>query len=87
MSVLNEGMGHKEFHIFACPKCGKTPTVNRSSDPAEIDRRYSVRCTAELCRVNKPVYAPTETMAIVEWNRFVSKILCPNTGSEGLVRS
>ena len=87
MSVLNEGTGNKEFHIFACPKCGKTPTVKRSPDPAEIAKRYSVKCYSEPCRLNKIVYAPTETMAIVEWNRVASKILCPKTDSEGFFRS
>lgn len=87
MSVLNEGIGHKEFHIFMCPKCGKTPSVKRSPDPSEIAKRYSIKCSSETCRLNKTVYAPTETMAIVEWNRFASKVVVPKTSSEDFVRS
>lgn len=87
MSLIKEGYGHDDFHIYPCPKCGKVPTVVRSTDPAEIQKRYSVRCTSEGCRINKGVYGPTETFAIVEWNNFACKITCPKTPSEGIVHS
>ena len=87
MSLIKEGYGHDDFHIFQCPKCGKIPQVKRNADPAEIKKRYSVKCTSEGCRINKEVYGPTETFAIVEWNNFASKVVCPKTESEGLVRS
>lgn len=87
MSILNDMKGAKDFKIFACPKCGKIPSVKRSPDPAEIDKRYSVTCTTEGCAINKKVYGTTETSAIVEWNRFASKVVCPKTATEDYIRN
>lgn len=73
--------------IFACPKCGRIPSVIRSKDPAEIDKRYSVVCDSNSCRITRIVYGPTKFMAIDKWNNFAAKIVCPKTASEGVVRS
>ena len=73
--------------IFACPKCGRIPSVIRSKDPAEIDKRYSIRCASNICRVNKVTYGATKIMAINNWNNFVAKVICPKTSTEDFVRS
>ena len=73
--------------IFSCPKCGNTPSVIRSDDPSEIDKRYSVRCASDICRINKVTYGATKIMAINNWNNFAAKVICPKTSTEDFVRA
>ena len=76
-----------DFHILPCPKCGVVPKVVRSSDPAELDKRYSLKCKGSECKFHQEFAAPTETLCIVNWNNGVSRVNIRHTNSEGIVRS
>ena len=74
------------FHILPCPKCGNTPKVKRHPDPSEMVKRYSLKCGSLDCKFNQEFTAPTETLAIVNWNNGVSRVNIRHTGSEGIIR-
>ena len=72
-----------QIRALGCPKCGKKPVMKRSEDPAEIDKRYSVRCSdIENCKYKKVIYGPTKNAAIKFWNDKVCRVAVNHTESE-----
>ena len=72
-----------DLHPISCPKCGKKPMVKRTSDPAEIGKRYSVQCSdMDNCKYKKIAYGATELLAIKLWNDKVCRVAVNHTESE-----
>lgn len=68
---------------LGCPKCGKEPTIERSKDPAEMEKRYSVRCTdISTCKFKNVIYGATKDIAIKKWNDRVCRVAINHTESE-----
>ena len=74
-------MKEKEPIVLVCYSCRKRPLIFKSEDPAEIDKRYGVKCPDEECKVKTTIYGPTKTVAIDNWNQYCRRLVKDNLSS------